>query len=141
MSTFQVLYVFYNLQLAMNFIVSRFQVRLGGILDKMRCFYIRLVLQMEFTHKLDLFIHCYMINLRFVSPTYRSLALISCLAVLTLCYLLFLLTFKACPSCVIHDRSYLLQSYKTLIFANAAKLYHFYLLSNIFEQFIQPFGI
>ena len=68
--------------------------------------------------KLHLFIRWCTINLRFVSPTYRSLAIVSCLAVLTLCDLLFSL--HTCPDSVIHSKSYLLQSYKTLIFANAA---------------------
>ena len=93
------------------------------------------------------------INLRFVSPTYRSLAIVSLMAVLTLCDLLFILSQTAIPSSVIHCRSYILLISKTLIFAAAANwtrlillgiysgLNLTYLLSTISEPVFSPLVI
>lgn len=85
-----------------------------------RCFYLTLVHKMGHPFKLDLFVRSSTINLRFVSSTYGSLAIISCMAILTLCGLLFLFAHYAAPCSIIQSKSYLLQSYKTFVFANAS---------------------
>ena len=73
---------------------------------------------MLIANKLDLFIRSSVINLRFVCATYRSLYLLSSESYVTLCDVLFLLTQNTCPSSLVFLGSYLLQCYKTLIFAN-----------------------
>lgn len=74
---------------------------------------------MLIANKLDLFIRSSSINLRFVCATYRSLYLLSSQSYVTLCDVLFLVTQNTCPSILHAASSYLLQCYKTLIFANA----------------------
>ena len=69
-------------------------------------------------NKLHLFIRSSVINLRFVCATYRSLYLLSSESYVTLCDVLFLLTQNTCASSLVFQKSYLLQCYKTLIFAN-----------------------
>ena len=60
-----------------------------------------------------------MVNLRFLCARTTSLYLYSSLSLVRLTGVLFLLTFNLIPTCVHHDKSYLLQSYKTDIFKNA----------------------
>ena len=60
-----------------------------------------------------------MVNLRFVCASYRSLYLLSSLKMLSLCHLLFLVTPKIIPTCVVNEKSFRMQSYKTHIFQNA----------------------
>ena len=89
----------------------------GGILSGQRCFN-----SIETLHLSSALISLpsNTINLRFVSPTYRSLAIVSLMAVLTLCDLLLVLSGRACPSSVIHCRSVLLLISKSSIFTAAA---------------------
>jgi hypothetical protein len=70
--------------------------------------------------KLDLFISSSVINLGFVCAAYGSLYLLSSESYVTLCGVLFLLAQSACASSLVLQKSYLLQCYKTLIFANAS---------------------
>ena len=60
-----------------------------------------------------------MVNLRFVCASYRSLYLLSSIKMLSLCHLLFLVTPKIIPTCVVNEKSFRMQSYKTHIFQNA----------------------
>lgn len=71
-------------------------------------------------NKLDLVIGTSTYNLAFVCATYRSLYLLSCVAFVTLCDVLFFTSalWKA-SSLVRRGKSYVLQLKKTLIFANA----------------------
>ncbi len=59
------------------------------------------------------------LNLRFVNASYTSLYLLSSIKMLSLCHLVFLVTPKILPTCVVPGKSYLMESYKTHIFQNA----------------------
>lgn len=69
-------------------------------------------------NKLDLIGRWSYYNLTFVCATYRSLYLLSCVALVTLCDVLFFTSALWNASSLV-DKSYLLQLNKTLIFANA----------------------
>ena len=60
-----------------------------------------------------------MVNLRFLCASYRSLYLLSSIKMLSLCHLLFVVTPKIIPTCVLNEKSFRMQSYKTHIFQNA----------------------
>ncbi len=59
------------------------------------------------------------LTLRFVVASYSSLYLLSSIKMLSLCHLVFLVTPKILPTCVVPGKSYLMESYKTHIFQNA----------------------
>ena len=87
---------------------------------KHRSFYFQGVLEIQLgLIPPQIFIGWAVINLRFVCASYRSLYLLSSQSYLSLADLLFVLSHNSCPSSLVFQKSYLLQSYKTLIFANA----------------------
>ena len=59
------------------------------------------------------------VNVTFIFASYRSLYLLSSLSLVRLCNVLFLVTANMIQTCVQLEKSYLLQCYKTHIWANA----------------------
>lgn len=84
-----------------------------------RCFYLT-VLFRRLINKFDLQVRWSVINLTFVCATYGSLYLLSSQSYVTLCGVLFQLATSTCPSSQVNTKSYVLQCYKTLIFADAS---------------------
>ena len=92
----------------------------GGRYFRHRSFYLIRVLSIQFFIPPHIFNSgSSVINLRFVCATYRSLYLFSSQSYMTLSDQLFLQSQETSPSSLVLLKSYLLQSYKTLIFANA----------------------